>query len=77
VEVTLDGGKTWEEAKIDYPGTKLTWILWSFPWRPTAAGEYNLSVRATDGTGAVQREEKERGSFSGTTGFHEITVYLA
>ncbi|MGI8432525.1 MAG: molybdopterin-dependent oxidoreductase, partial [Chthoniobacterales bacterium] len=77
VEVTLDDGKTWAEARIDYPGTKLTWVLWSHPWKPAGAGEYKLSVRATDGAGALQREEKERGQFSGTTGFHQITVYVA
>lgn len=77
VEVTTDGGQTWHEAKIDYPGTKLTWVLWSYDWQPAGAGEYHLSVRATDGAGVLQREEKERGQFSGTTGFHEVTVYLA
>jgi DMSO/TMAO reductase YedYZ molybdopterin-dependent catalytic subunit len=77
VEVTLDGGKSWQEAKIDYPGTKLTWVLWSFPWKPASPGEYRLSVRAADGAGVLQRLEKERRQFSGTSGFHEITVYLA
>jgi len=77
VEVTVDDGKSWQEAKIDYPGTKLTWVLWSFPWKPADVGEYKLSVRATDGAGVRQRLEKERGQFSGTSGFHEITVYIA
>lgn len=77
VEVTTDGGQNWHEAKIDYPGTKLTWVLWSYDWHPPGAGEHRLSVRATDGSGVLQREEKERGQFSGTTGFHEITVYSA
>ena len=77
VEVTLDGGQTWTEARIDYPGTKLTWVLWSFPWKPARAGEFRLSVRATDSSGVLQREEPERGQFSGTTGFHQITVYVA
>jgi hypothetical protein len=36
-----------------------------------------LSVRAADGAGVLQRLEKERRQFSGTSGFHEITVYLA
>lgn len=76
VEVTVDGGKSWQEAQIDYPGTKLTWVLWSYDWQPAAAGEYHLSVRAMDGAGVLQREEPERGKFSGVTGFHEITVYL-
>ena len=77
VEVTLDGGQTWQPAQIDYPGTKLTWVLWSFPWKPAVAGEHKLSVRATDSGGVLQREEPERGQFSGTTGFHQITVYVA
>ncbi len=77
VEVSADDGKNWQEAKIDYPGTKLTWVIWSFVWKPHGPGEHKLIVRATDGAGAVQREEKERGQFSGTTGFHQITVYLS
>jgi DMSO/TMAO reductase YedYZ molybdopterin-dependent catalytic subunit len=77
VEVTVDDGKTWQKAKIDYPGTKLTWVLWSYVWKPPGPGEYQLSVRATDGTGAVQQIEKNRGPFSGVTGFHRITVYLS
>jgi len=27
VEVSFDDGKTWQDAKLDYPGTKLTWAL--------------------------------------------------
>ena len=76
VEVSVDGEKTWQDAKIDYPGTRLTWVLWSCDWKPAAPGEYQLVVRATDGNGAVQRLEKERGPFSGVTGLHKITVYL-
>ncbi len=77
VEVSLDGGQSWQGAQITYPGTKLTWVLWRFDWKPAGPGEHKLVVRATDGTGAMQREEKERGQFSGTTGFHQITVYLS
>ena len=77
VEVTVDGGKTWKEAKIDYRGTKLTWVLWSCDWKPPGPGEYHLSVRATDDTGTLQHYEKERGPFSGVTGLHQVTVYLA
>jgi len=77
VEVSVDDGQSWHDARIDYPGTKLTWVLWSFDWRPAAAAEYKLTVRATDGTGAVQQLEKDRSQFSGATGFHTITVYLA
>lgn len=76
VELSLDHGSSWEEAKIDYPGTKLTWALWSHPWRPQAAGDYSLIVRATDGEGEVQEYEEDRAFTSGITGFHQIAVHI-
>jgi DMSO/TMAO reductase YedYZ molybdopterin-dependent catalytic subunit len=76
VELSVDGGETWQDAKIDYSGTRLTWVLWSYDWRPPAPGAYQLAVRATDRDGAVQRFEKERGPFSGVTGLHKIKIYL-
>ena len=75
VEVSFDDGGTWEEAKLDYAGTKLTWALWSYDWRPTA-GNYALVVRATDGEGEVQELDEDRPFKSGTTGFHRIMVYV-
>ncbi len=68
VEVSADDGKNWTEAKIDYPGTKLTWVLWSYQWKPEAPGEYKLAVRATDGTGDVQHLDEQRNQYSGKTG---------
>jgi DMSO/TMAO reductase YedYZ molybdopterin-dependent catalytic subunit len=76
VEVSVDYEKTWQEAKLDYPGTKLTWALWSYDWRPAAAGDYWLVVRATDGEGVVQELDEERPFKSGTTGFHRILVHV-
>jgi len=77
VEASFDDGKTWQDAKLDYPGTKLTWALWSYDWRPAAAGDYTLVVRATDGEGAVQEWDEERPFKSGTTGFHKIVVHVS
>jgi hypothetical protein len=76
VEVSFDDSATWQEAKLDYPGTKLTWALWSYDWRPAAVGTYALVVRATDGEGEVQELDEDRPFKSGTTGFHRITVYV-
>ena len=76
VEVSVDDGTTWQEAKLEYPGTKLTWALWVYDWRPAAAGNYALVVRATDGEGVVQELDEERPFKSGTTGFHRIVVYV-
>jgi DMSO/TMAO reductase YedYZ molybdopterin-dependent catalytic subunit len=76
VEVSFDDGGNWQEAKLDYPGTKLTWALWSYDWRPPAPNNYTLVVRATDGEGELQEWDEDRPFKSGTTGFHKITVYV-
>lgn len=76
VEFSDDDGETWADAKIDYPGTKLTWVLWSHDWQPDGADDYTLVVRATDGEGEVQEFEEDRGWFSGVTGFHKIFVHV-
>ena len=76
IEVSDDDGETWTDAKIIYPGTKLTWALWSYDWQPDAADDYTLVVRATDGEGEVQEWEEDRSPFSGATGFHKIVVHM-
>jgi DMSO/TMAO reductase YedYZ molybdopterin-dependent catalytic subunit len=76
VEVSFDDGGTWQEAKLDYPGTKLTWALWSYDWRPPGPDNYTVVVRATDGEGIVQEWDEDRPFKSGTTGFHKIAVYV-
>ncbi|HVF73287.1 MAG TPA: molybdopterin-dependent oxidoreductase [Chthoniobacterales bacterium] len=76
VEVSLDDGKTWGDARLDYPGTKLTWAIWSFDWRPAEARDYILVVRATDGEGIVQTWDEQRPFKSGVTGFHKIRVHV-
>lgn len=77
VEVSLDDGKNWQEAKIDYPGTELTWALWSYDWKPASAAEYKLAVRATDRKGEVQALDEKRPKTSGVTGLHKITVQVS
>jgi DMSO/TMAO reductase YedYZ molybdopterin-dependent catalytic subunit len=76
VEISDDDGETWIDAKIHYPGTKLSWALWSYDWQPDGPDDYTLVVRATDGEGEVQEFEEDRGWFSGVTGFHKIIVHV-
>lgn len=76
VEVSKDDGQSWSDAKIDYPGTKLTWVLWSYDWQPAGPADYTLVVRATDGEGEVQEWEEDRSPYSGVTGFHKIVVHV-
>jgi DMSO/TMAO reductase YedYZ molybdopterin-dependent catalytic subunit len=76
VEFSSDDGENWDEAKIDYPGTRLTWALWSFNWEPDEVDDYTLVVRATDGDGKVQEYEENRPFTSGITGFHKVVVHV-
>lgn len=74
VELSFDDGNHWQEATIKPPGSRLTWVLWNYDWRPEMDGEYKLAVRATDGKGALQTKE-ERGTVPhGATGYHKVTA---
>jgi len=76
VEISDDDGETWTDANIHYAGSKLTWALWSYDWRPDGPDDYTLVVRATDGEGEVQEWEEDRSPYSGVTGFHKIIVHI-
>lgn len=58
IEVSVDDGQNWQDAKIDYPGTDMTWVLWSYDWKPDRPGDYQLTVRATDRKGQLQAKTK-------------------
>ena len=53
VEVSVDGGETWSDAKLGEQVSEYAWRGWSYEWdaRP---GEHTLCVRATDSEGKVQ-----------------------
>ncbi|MBC8091733.1 MAG: molybdopterin-dependent oxidoreductase, partial [Pseudonocardia sp.] len=74
VEISTDDGRTWTDATITYPGTRLSWALWSHEWRPTVAGATAVIVRATDGTGAPQIVTDRPTVPTGATGLHRIPL---
>lgn len=53
VEVSLDGGGTWQDAHIEEPRERWLWVRWSLPWA-AKAGNHKLLARATDERGRVQ-----------------------
>ncbi|HZO32046.1 MAG TPA: molybdopterin-dependent oxidoreductase [Chloroflexota bacterium] len=73
-EVSLDGGQSWQPAELEYPGTRLSWAIWRYQWRPELAGEYFLAVRGFDASGAPQPAEDRGIVPSGGRGYHRITV---
>ena len=74
VEVSFDDGLGWREVNINTPGTRLTWALWNYDWRPDRPGEYKLAVRATDGDGTFQTAEQRGTVPQGATGYHRVSA---
>jgi sulfite dehydrogenase len=54
VIVSVDGGKTWKEAKLGQDKGRYSWIQWFYPWRPEKTGTYTLMARATNSIGESQ-----------------------
>jgi DMSO/TMAO reductase YedYZ molybdopterin-dependent catalytic subunit len=54
VEFSADGGRTWDDARLEAAAGKHGWSGWAHAWEPAQPGEYELCVRATDAAGNVQ-----------------------
>jgi len=71
VRVESDGG--WREATLADGVNDTTWRQWRMAWTPTK-GEHTITVRATDGDGVTQPEERSPVAPDGATGWHTIRV---
>jgi DMSO/TMAO reductase YedYZ molybdopterin-dependent catalytic subunit len=69
VEVSTDGGKTWEQAEIKPALSQYSWALWHKEWSPRYPGRHLIKVRATDGTGATQTAAYTTPFPSGSSGY--------
>ncbi len=47
VQVSVDGGKTWQLARLLPPQAAYAWRFWEFPWLVTQTGTYTLMARPT------------------------------
>jgi hypothetical protein len=76
VEVSLDGGKTWQFARLREPNFPFAWTRWDIEWNPTP-GEYFLQARATDNLGNTQSSTvpwNDFGLLYGGIVSHPVTV---
>ena len=54
VIVSVDGGKTWHQAKLGKDLGRYSWIQWFYPWKPSKPGKYTLMALATNSIGESQ-----------------------
>jgi DMSO/TMAO reductase YedYZ molybdopterin-dependent catalytic subunit len=73
VDVSTDGGQTWQRATLKQPLSALTWVLWELTWQP-GSGNYVVVTRAIDLEGNVQSPIEAPPLPDGSSGYHTITV---
>jgi DMSO/TMAO reductase YedYZ molybdopterin-dependent catalytic subunit len=76
VEVSVDGGRSWAEARLKDPISDLSWRLWAYRWVPDRAGDHAVMCRATDGTGTVQTAVEADPHPDGASGYDSATVQV-
>ncbi len=74
VEVAVDG--VWQDARMSTPISDQTWVQWVLDWAATP-GDHIITVRATDGTGALQEETPSRPAPDGARGWDTVTVSVS
>jgi DMSO/TMAO reductase YedYZ molybdopterin-dependent catalytic subunit len=73
VEISTDGGETWNTAHLARQLAEDTWRQYVYDWE-ARPGDYTIQVRATDGTGETQTAAEAPPHPSGATGYHTIEV---
>jgi DMSO/TMAO reductase YedYZ molybdopterin-dependent catalytic subunit len=74
VEVSTDGGKTWNAAQLETPPGALSWRRWTYRWTPTGAGGVHFTVRSTDGAGNTETPVGRDPYPDGATGYETADV---
>jgi sulfite oxidase len=59
VDVSSDGGATWQSARLHQEQAKYAWRLWTYRLRLPRAGSYTILSRATDSLDRVQPRQAE------------------
>lgn len=54
VEISTDGGATWQAAQIGKDQAHYAWRLWGYAWKAPKFGDYTIQSRATDSQGRTQ-----------------------
>jgi hypothetical protein len=78
VEISLDNGSSWQPTTFVEPmADEDTMVRWQTTFSMPPRGSVSITVRATDGTGAVQTDEFVLPQPDGASGQDMITVNAA
>jgi DMSO/TMAO reductase YedYZ molybdopterin-dependent catalytic subunit len=72
VEIQIDNAG-WVEADLSTEASLVTWRQWSYEW-DAAPGPHYIKVRATDGSGDVQTDQRADPVPDGASGWQSIMV---
>ncbi len=76
VEVSPDGGQTWQAAELESVLGPLSWRRWQIALN-LPPGDHELAVRARNGAGQLQDQIERDPHPSGASGYHRIRVAVA
>jgi len=77
VDVSTDGGETWQGAEVEESDHPSAWQYWSYRWTAATPGTYELCCRASDADGNEQPMEQfwtARGMGNNTV--HRVAVIV-
>ena len=74
IQVSTNGGQTWERAEQNSPESPHEWTLWRYRWTPEQAGTYTLLARAVSVRERQQLEDENHKD--GSAGVLRIQVTL-
>jgi DMSO/TMAO reductase YedYZ molybdopterin-dependent catalytic subunit len=75
VEVQVDNG-AWTPVKLRTPTlSPLSWVQWRYDWK-AVPGSHTVTVRATDGTGALQSDQNVGPGPLGATGLDSANISI-
>lgn len=75
VEVSQDGGKTWNPAILKREISERVWRLWATDLEP-GGGKRRVLVRALDGEGETQSSEVTKPHPAGASGIHSVVLEI-
>ena len=77
VELSFDGARSWQTAKLEAAAGPLTWRRWSAQWTPPSTGTHTMQARATDGRGDTETPVSRQPFPNGATGYHQLQVNVS